>query len=319
MNRKTRYVTLVFVLAAACGGTDAAVNTDLSPQSLAGGPFDDTPTSHDRASAELRAEGFFGGTVLSSDLDVERGLSVFEIYVRLPSGAVIEIELEEATGRVVQIESKTGPFTDELDPGPDFVSLAEALAAAGRTEAIVGWELELDDGLAWVWEIEYEGEVRVKVDARSGAIVDDDHGRDPWDDDGFDDDGQQATAPADVVQAAQTVVAGDVVKSERELEHGLTAWKVTLRTAGGAEVDVYLLQEGRSLLRVRDDAGPFDYDVAPGRGWLTLDDALVAANATAGEMERYRLDRENGALVYELRFAERDVRVDATTGAVVED
>lgn len=298
--------------------TDGA---SLSAHDLTGGPFETTPEVQDRASAEARAQGFFGGDVISSKLDVERGLSVFEIKLLLPSSAVIEVTIEESTGHLVQIEHESGPISGDLDVGAGFVSLASALATALDHHAgdIVDFELELDAEARWVWEFEYADGTHVKIDAQSNAVVDGNGGDDSWDD-GSRDDGQAATPTEAIRVAAKSIVDGDIVKSERELEHGMNAWKITLRTASGAEVDVYLLADDASLLRVQDDAGPFDYDVTPGRGWITLSDALDVAGQTGG-LERFRLDREGRTLAYELRFSNgdrsEDVRIDATTGAIL--
>ncbi len=306
----------------ACGGT-MSDGASLSTRDLEGGPFESTSEVQDRASAEARAQSFFGGDVISSKVDVERGLSVFEIKILLASGAVIEVTLEESTGRLVQIEHESGPVTDDLDVGAGFVTLAQALATARdhRAGDIVDWELELDGTGRWVWEFEYADGTHVKVDAEANAVLDDSNGDDAWDDRGADD-GQAAT-PTDAIRvAAEAIVDGDIVKSERELEHGMNAWKITLRTASGAEVEVYLLADDASLLRVRGDEGPFDYDVTPGRGWITLADVLDIVGQSEG-LERFRLDREGRAFVYELRFSTgdrtEDVRVDAVTGAILGD
>lgn len=315
MKRKLVALPLFFALFA-CG--TSIDGTSLTAQDLTEGPFSGESQVLDRASAEARAQSFFGGIVLSSNVEVERGISVFEVYVRLDSGAIIEVKLEEATGHVVEIEGKSGPFTDALDPGPDFISLDKAIDAAReiRSGEVTGWELELDDGLTWVWEIEI-GAQKVKLDARSGALRDDNHGRDPWDD--HYEDNRASEAPEEIVRTAEQIVEGAVYETQRELEHGVDVWKLKLRTQSSAEVEVYLLAEGGALLRVRDDSGPFDYDVRPGRGWLNLSEALESANVSATSILEYRLDREDGTFVYELRFEageeERRVFIDAATGA----
>lgn len=323
MRHSTSLSLLFSTFLFACGGVTAG-DASLSTRDLTGGPFDDSaPEVQDRGTAEARAQGFFGGDVISSKLDVERGLSVFEIKILLASGEVIEVALEESTGRLVQIEHESGPLGGDLEVGGGFISLADALATARDHHAgdIVDWELELDVDARWVWEFEYADGTHVKVDAQSNVVVDDHGDDDAWDDRGTDD-GQAATPTDEVKVAATAIVDGDIVKSERELEHGMNAWKITIRTASRAEVEVYLLADDASLLRVRDDAGPFDYEVTPGRGWITLGDALDAVGQTEG-LERYRLDREGRAFVYELRFSDgdrsEDVRVDATTGAIVGD
>lgn len=321
MKHNAALVSLGLMAAVACGGEELPASA-LTSQDLAGGPFDAPEQTLDRSAAEARAAGFFGGTVISSEVDVERGLAVFEIDVLLPSGAVVEVELEESTGRVVEIEGEVGPFTDALTFGDGFISLADAIAAARELSAapVVEWELELDDGRIWVFEIELDDGVQLEIDARTGAIVDDDHADDPWDDSY--DDGVYAEAPSAIVQKALAIVQGDVVGSERELEHGMAAWQISVRTPTGATADIYLLQHDGGLLRVKDDNGPFGYAVEPGRGWLTLDQAIEAAGGTVETLTQYRLDREYGRLLWELKFddgeKETEVDIDATSGARVD-
>ncbi len=306
MKRRITLSLFTFGLLVACGGA-ATDGTSLSTHDLEGGPFDSTPEVQDRGSAEARAVALFGGDVISSKLDVERGLSVFEIKLLLPSSAVIEVSIEESTGHLVQVEHESGPLTDDLQLGDGFLSLAEALAKA--TGDVVDYELELDDGLRWVWELELADGTSVKVDAQTGEVFDG-AGDDTWDDDGFDD-GRAATPTDAIRQAALAIVDGDVVKSEREFEHGMNAWKLTIRTVSGASVEVYLLADDASLLRVRDDEGPFDYAVTPGRGWLTLDEAVERAGRSLEALSKFRLDRSGPAFVYELEFGDDDVDVNA--------
>ncbi|MEQ8276350.1 MAG: PepSY domain-containing protein [Deltaproteobacteria bacterium] len=306
MKRRSSLHLFTLGLLVACGG--ATTNgTSLSTHDLEGGPFDSAPEVQDRASAEARAVALFGGDVISSKLDVERGLSVFEIKLLLPSSAVIEVSIEESTGHLVQVEHESGPLTDDLPLGDGFLNLAEALAKA--TGDVVDYELELDDGLRWVWELELADGTSVKVDAQTGEVFDG-VGDDSWDDDGFDD-GQAATPTDAIRDAALAIVDGEVVKSEREFEHGMSAWKLTIRTASGASVEVYLLADDASLLRVKDDEGPFDYAVTPGRGWLTLDEAVERAGRSLDVLSKFRLDRSGQAFVYELDFGDEDVDVNA--------
>ncbi len=173
-------------LAAACGG---AADFSVTASDLSGGPLPGAGAALDRPAAAARAVTLLGGgDVLEVERETERGLPVWEVKVRRPSGVVVEVDLYEATGDVVELEGEGHVAGDDLAVAPGFLTLAEALDRATRAVPgeVTEWELELDYGLRWTWDVEIRTasaeEREVEVDARTGEVeLDDVH--DPWDDD----------------------------------------------------------------------------------------------------------------------------------------
>ncbi len=184
----------------ACGGAD---QSNLRNQDLTGGPFASTAHTITSAEAEARATGIASGQVIETKQRMERGISVFEVHVRMTSGASIEIAIAEDSGQVVKIESEAGPFDYELAPGAGFISLADAIEIAQQLHAgatLSHYELELDDGLRWKYELDVVADAiayQIEVDAQSGAVLEDslesEANEDAWDDNG----GQGEVEPGD--------------------------------------------------------------------------------------------------------------------------
>jgi len=184
-------------LIGACG--DSLPNSfDLSASALEDGPFSDRAEVQgdpvDADGARDLAEALLGGQATEVEFEVERGLDVYEVEVIRPSGSEVEIEIAAASGRVLEIESDDPVAGDDLDVGPGFLTLQEAIAAAAMVAdgALSEWELEIEDDGRWVWEITFQtqtdDEREVELDARTGDIRDDDDEVEPWDDDDDGDD-----------------------------------------------------------------------------------------------------------------------------------
>lgn len=192
---------LLLVALAACADNpvagDAPDRPALRLSDLDGAPFGApalTDLTADDAAARARAL-FPDAVVREVERDDERGLSVWEVELRLPSGASLEVYLAAADGRLVKAEGERGPFTYRFAPGDDFIPLADALAAVDGTPELTEWELELDDDVRWIYELDVRRDGaawEAEVDARTGTLLelerDDDADDDDADDDRSDDD-----------------------------------------------------------------------------------------------------------------------------------
>lgn len=177
------------LLSAACSsesitGTDLdATLGPLSASAVVSGPFStvlpDGPivTATDARNRALVI--FPGATITDVDLnDTERGLTVAEVKLR-PAGGGGEVKLHFAlaNGRLAEAESEDSPFTYSFAPGGEFVSLAQAIAAAtggsGKAGSVTEWQLQLEGTSRWqyrIWVTASDGEWRIRVDARSGVV-----------------------------------------------------------------------------------------------------------------------------------------------------
>lgn len=125
----------------------------------------------------------------------------------------------------------------------------------------------------------------------------------------------------DAEMSALELIEGTVREKEKEKEEGVAAWKVEVITTGGAEIEFYFSQEDNSLLRIDGESAPFDYDLNPGNGLLSFQEALaIAANETDQSLEEWRLRREdkyNNAWVYSLEYDNIKIIINAKTGAIL--
>ncbi|MGZ5477637.1 MAG: PepSY domain-containing protein [Thermoanaerobaculia bacterium] len=122
---------------------------------------------------------FPGATITDVDLnDTERSLTVAEVKL-LPAGGGGEVKLHFslANGRLAEAESGVPPFTYSFAPGGEFISLAQAIAAAtgssGKAGTVTEWKLQLEGTSQWqyrIWVTAADGAWRIRVDARSGVV-----------------------------------------------------------------------------------------------------------------------------------------------------
>ncbi len=186
--RKIALLTSALVVGAC--SSDSITGTDLdatlgplTASAVVSGPFSNTlPDAPIVTAADARDRAlviFPGATITDVDLnDIERSLTVAEVKLR-PAGGGGEVKLHFAlaNGRLAEAESEDPPFTYSFAPGGEFVSLAQAIAAAtgssGKAGTVTEWKLQLEGTSRWqyrIWVTAPDGEWRIRVDARSGAV-----------------------------------------------------------------------------------------------------------------------------------------------------
>ena len=312
---------------AACGDDGTGAGPTLT---LSDGPFGSSVGAVTASSAEDRATGVVEGQVVSSRRRVRRGYDVFEVYVLTPAGTVVSVYVVADTGEILEVEQESEGNVPDLRPRDGFISLAEAIEIAQRTQAgtVIRWELEPDDDSRWQYEVYLraaDGQLyEVEIDARSGAVLEVELESD--DDDWEPSPIQNSTTSASRAQievAAQALVDGRITKIEIETEDGYRAWKVDVQRASGPTVELRLLDPSLALVRAEGDEGPFDYDLDIGPSYLSLAEARAVADPSGtATLERWKLDRERGRFVWALELTDGedddDVEVDAVTGALVD-
>jgi len=314
-------IALILPLAA-CGGADTVAPGDLSPS-----PFSTTAQGLvSQPEAESVAAQAAGGTVMGSELRLERGLEVYEVDVLRPSGTLVQVEVVRETGEILEMEARHHQAgDDDITLDDRFLSLEDALARGQEHEAgeVEEWELELDEQHRWRYEVRVRRSgddlMEVELDAETGELRR--HGPEAELEDSWEDEhhlSRMSTLPQMIRDAAQALLPGEVVKAEAEGEHGARVWKVTVRTTDGAEVELRFTATSARLYRAESETdGPFAYDLAPA-GILSLNEARAAADLTAAEsLSAWELERQSDVLVWRLEAeGGEDVEVDAYTGQV---
>jgi len=124
------------------------------------------------------------------------------------------------------------------------------------------------------------------------------------------------------IQKALSLFPGTVREVERELEEGVSTWKIDIVDANGAEVEIYIRESDGSLFRIDGESGPFSYNLTPGNGLLSFTDARAKADAvSSGALEEWRLRKDDSygnEWVYEFKYDDPEVIIRATDGKVLE-
>ncbi len=138
---------------------------------------DDDPTSISADQAAAKALGIVSGQVTSTELDATGPEPEWDVDVTTDAGSKIEIEFDQATGDLTQIEGNEGPFTYEVNPGLGLIVFSQAKEnALGEVEfgEITKWELDKDSTGKWIYEfiIANDGqEQQIKIDAATGLVI----------------------------------------------------------------------------------------------------------------------------------------------------
>ena len=93
--------------------------------------------------------------------------------MNIPSTGDVEGELADGDGHAVNTEvTETEQDDQDVDPASVEVSMADAIEAASADQDGMVTEVSLDDedGLA-VWQVEFDDEIDVDVDASSGDVI----------------------------------------------------------------------------------------------------------------------------------------------------
>lgn len=286
----------------------------LTSVSLAGGPFSAgrTPGPLTASGARALATTLFpGATILEVESELERGVSVWAVKFRTTEGGIVELSFAQDSSYFVEAQGKLGPFTYAFAPGAPFITLGAALAAAtgsaGKAGTVTQWKLELEDSTAWQYRVFVsapDGLFRVRVDAKTGAVLRADLQRGGGAGAESDDSLPQVAVPDSIVAKALALVPGaTVTEAETEVEHGIVVFQVKLQAKTGGEVEVQLLASG-ALFEIEGEKGPFDYDVNPGTGIVSFSAARTAALAAkAGTIKVWELERDaNGTWYYYFRL-----------------
>jgi uncharacterized membrane protein YkoI len=276
------------------------------------------------------AEIFPDAEVLEVEEETERGLSVWEIKLKMPGGGILKLAFVQELGLIIKIKGKSGPFDYEVDPGGSFIPFSEAVQLA--LDAVDGeiekWELELEEDNEWEYEIHiildgkrYEVEIKgFENEVISVKQKDEDEDKDQEEE-------EAATPPEEVVELALSLFPGEIIHSETKKDDDLQLWKLYVESETGAIVKFKIVEDPLQLIEMESEKGPYDYDIDPGDPYLTLMEATeIAFNIFPGELRKWEFEivnRDDMVLgVYEFKMVDGDKKVEllihAETGEVLD-
>jgi len=315
-------------------------------------PLADITSSKERASsvqsfsleaARNRATELFAGSVIAFGADTERGVAVWEVYVRNSSGAVVEFSFAQSTGELVEAEGYSGPFDYTLQPTSGVIDLRRALTAATTLQSgvVVQWEYERNRQGAWEYEVfvsTANGIALIEVDATTAAarlegfrptsaaaLQNRSGGGGPP---------VVAPAPATVRSTVTSILSGITFRSElrREGRRELY-WRVFVAASNGGVVTFRVADASGAVLKIEGEYPPFTYDFTPHSGLLLFSRAReLASTALARSISNATLHQwsvhlkqegsRRGQWIYEFEFLAAgvrwDVELDAANGTVIE-
>jgi uncharacterized membrane protein YkoI len=132
----------------------------------------------------------------------------------------------------------------------------------------------------------------------------------------------------DAIKKAQESFDGEIVKSYREKDDGKWVIKIEMLNKSLASVEFEYLEKDISLIEVKGEKGPFDYDVTLEDGLIDFQQAKeIAVNEVGNSLENDKMDSWsleqdddfNHKWVYDFEFniPDKDVYIDAKNGNVL--
>lgn len=298
--------------------------------------------------AQKLADIFPNAVVLGAESETERGLEVWSIKLKMPSGGILKIKFVKELGKIIKIKGKPGPYDYEVDPGGSFIKFSEAKALAlGVIDGeIKSWKLQIEEENAWEFEFHivqgnkrYEIEVKgfelevLSVKEKHEGDDEDNDGDDQGDDD--DDHNVNMAAPAAVVDFVNSLFEGTITHSElRDSEHESddngsgnqgSVWKVYVKNSEGAVVMFKITEDPLELLKMGGEVEPFTYDIDPGNDLISFAEALDKVNSEVdGDIMEWELESEEhqGEVVWTYEFEVHganvnfEIEIDALTGQI---
>lgn len=126
------------------------------------------------------------------------------------------------------------------------------------------------------------------------------------------------------VQKAQQTNPGTVTKTELTTHNGVKVWEVYMITTSGGELKIkYRVADG-TMVEMKGTSPSFDYEVEPGMNLIKYSSAKsIALNAKSGEIQLWKLEKDESDNRWEYRFFIRsagqdwEIRINAVTGVVL--
>ena len=248
--------------------------------------------------SEKLDELFPDATVLDVEEETERGLSVWEIKLKMPGGGILKLYFVKELNKIIKIKGKSGPYDYEIDPGGSFIPFSEAKQLALQTIGggeIEKWSLEIEENNEWEYEIHifHEGnrfEVEIKGFENEVIAVKEKHEADDLEID----DELEATPPDAVAEFALSLFQGEIIHSETKQEDDFIRWKIYIESSSGAIVKFKIVENPLQLIEMEGERGPFDYDINPGDQFINLHAAIeIALSEIGGELTKWEFEAKH--------------------------
>ncbi len=130
--------------------------------------------------------------------------------------------------------------------------------------------------------------------------------------------------PQSIINLSLDLFDGEVLQKKQEEEDGVKAWEVEIRNSQGSVVVLYWTVNQETLLKLKGDIGPFDYDVQPGNQLVNFSTAQTVAvgaikNSALVKWELAQDEDFIGDWVYSFEFdGAKKVYVNAKSGDVLQ-
>lgn len=116
-----------------------------------------------------------GGDVISAERKFKKSDPLWELILITEDGSFVKMEISFYERTVLLMSSEEGPFTYDIKPAQEFISLSEAIKIADSqsSQKVLKWKfLKLKDKWEYnFWLFTKSGKAQLRLDAETGEII----------------------------------------------------------------------------------------------------------------------------------------------------
>lgn len=118
------------------------------------------------------------------------------------------------------------------------------------------------------------------------------------------------------------LTGGNVTKAEMKFKKDIPVWIVEANGKDNNTFKIELACEDNSLLRIDADEGPFDYDLNPGKGFISFSDSRkIAEDHTGIKTLKWKFFKNRNTWEYDfwlfVKSGKAQIRINAETGEII--
>ena len=116
-----------------------------------------------------------GGEVISAERKFKKSDPLWELILITSEGSFVKMEISFFDKTVLMMSSDEGPFTYDIKPSQDYISLFEAIniADSQSSQKVLKWKfLKVKDKWEYnFWLFTKSGKAQLRLDAETGEII----------------------------------------------------------------------------------------------------------------------------------------------------
>lgn len=126
----------------------------------------------------------------------------------------------------------------------------------------------------------------------------------------------------DAVDYTSELLKCDIIKAEKKFRKDIPVWKMNVITEGRGSAVIEISAEEKALISIDAGEGPFEYDIIPGKNFISFSEAKSKAEEYSGQKTlKWKYAKNKNSWEYNfwmfIKSGKAQVRIDAASGDIV--